>query len=401
MKILIALIIFLGIPLKGSCISDRPLDDRVDSIVQNHSFSIIGWEVGALWQDAGQLFSKDDEQDDDEVGLVVDYFTRARRIRALNSEIATLNNGGSDAALPPLRAELDGLLRKQAAITDTVEAILNKQIEKVLSEQGIYNPLTGWEFRFPSVNFILAELPDLLVISPRDRIESVKEVILKPGLTLEVKEGLEDGIDGQEVVSLVVDLGGIATYPTLVDNEASLRYTIDTIIEEWLHQYLAFKPLGFRYVLDLAGISPDYDVATMNESLAGMVSDEIGSLVYRKYYNGSAGNDALNGEAETEFDREMRETRKTVDDYLERGQIEQAEEYMEQRRQRLESLGYNIRKLNQAYFAFHGTYADTPAFLSPIGLDLRELRDRSDSLEEFLETAAAMTSRQELADSVR
>ncbi len=401
MKILIALIILLGVLLKGSFISDRPLDARVDSIVRSHAFSVIGWEVGALWQDARQFFSRNDKQDDDEIGLVVDYFTRARGIRALNSEIAALDNGGGDTALPPLRDELDGLLEKQDALIDTIERILNKQRGDVLAGQGIYNPFTDLEFSFPPVNFILAELPDLLVISPRDRIESVKQVLLEQGLTLEEKEGIEAGVDDPGVVSLVVEIGGIATYPTLVDNEANLRYTIDTIVQEWLHQYLAFKPLGFRYVLDLSGISRNYDIATMNESLAGMVSKEIGFLVYGKYYSGAAGSTVPVEEAESEFDLEMRETRKTVDAYLERGDIEQAEIYMEQRRRRLVSMGYHIRKLNQAYFAFHGTYADTPAFISPIVLDLRELRDRSDSLEEFLERVASMTSRQELADSVK
>ncbi len=387
--------------MKGSFISDRPFDAGVDIIVRPYAFSIISWEVGALWQDAGQFFSRDDEQDDDEAGLVVDYFSRARRIRALNSEIAALNSGDSDTALPLLRDELGGLLEKQAALIDTVERILNKQIRDVLAGEDIYNPFTDLEFSFPPVNFTLAKLPDLLVISPRDRIESVKQVLLEQGLTVEEKEGIEAGVDNLGVASLVVDIGGIATYPTMVDNEANLRYTIDTIVQEWLHQYLAFKPLGFRYVLDLSGISRNYDIATMNESLAGMVSEEIGSLVYRKYYSGAAGSTVAAGEAESEFDLEMRETRKTVDAYLGWGEIEQAEIYMEQRRRRLESMGYHIRKLNQAYFAFHGTYGDTPAFISPIVLDLRERRDRSDSLKEFLETVASMTSRLELADSVR
>jgi len=82
-------------------------------------------------------------------------------------------------------------------------------------------------------------------------------------------------------------------------------------------------------------------------------------------------------------------------------EIEQAEEFMEQKRQYLASMGHYIRKLNQAYFAFHGTYADRPAFISPIGLELKELRSQSASLKDFLNTVAAMTSRQELRDSIR
>ncbi len=74
---------------------------------------------------------------------------------------------------------------------------------------------------------------------------------------------------------------------------------------------------------------------------------------------------------------------------------------MEQKRKYLELNGHYIRKLNQAYFAFHGTYADSPTSISPIGIELRELRDRSSSLKDFLDTAAAMTHRQHLEESVQ
>jgi hypothetical protein len=39
------------------------------------------------------------------------------------------------------------------------------------------------------------------------------------------------------------------------------------------------------------------------------------------------------------------------------GKVELAEEFMEERRQFFWKKGYHIRKLNQAYFAFHGAYA--------------------------------------------
>ena len=96
----------------------------------------------------------------------------------------------------------------------------------------------------------------------------------------------------------------------------------------------------------------------------------------------------------------MREIRRKVDEYLARGEIEQAEEFMEQKRQYLASKGYYIRKLNQAYFAFHGTYADRPASISPIGLEIKQLRDKSASLKDFLDTVAAMTNSQDLKSSV-
>ena len=133
-----------------------------------------------------------------------------------------------------------------------------------------------------------------------------------------------------------------------------------------------------------------------------MVSKEIGSIVYEKYYSRYEGSTNQNQADESGFDfnHEMREIRKTVDTYLARGEVEQAEEFMEQKRQELASKGYYIRKLNQAYFAFHGVYADSPTSISPIGLELRKLRSQSASLKDFLETVAAMTDRQDLRDSV-
>ena len=59
---------------------------------------------------------------------------------------------------------------------------------------------------------------------------------------------------------------------------------------------------------------------------------------------------------------------------LENGQIDEAEKYMREQRWRLRLGGYNIRKLNQAYFAFRGKYADGPASISPIGEELKEYR---------------------------
>ncbi len=220
---------------------------------------------------------------------------------------------------------------------------------------------------------------------------------------IEELEDIEAEVDNLGVSSLVAELGGFAgVYPSFVTDDASLRFVLDTAIEEWLHKYLAFTPLGFRYLLDLAGISRDYEIATMNETVASMVSKEIGSIVYGRYYPGDGDGDSKGQPADSEFDfnHEMREIRRAVDEYLSRGEIEQAEEFMEQKRQYLASMGYHIRKLNQAYFAFHGTYADSPTSISPIGVELKQLRSQSTTLKDFLDTVAVMTNRQDLKQSI-
>ena len=63
-----------------------------------------------------------------------------------------------------------------------------------------------------------------------------------------------------------------------------------------------------------------------------------------------------------------------ADEMLAQGDVEGAEEYMEERRRFLVSLGYYIRKLNQAYFAFHGSYSTSPTSVDPIGEALQRLR---------------------------
>jgi hypothetical protein len=84
---------------------------------------------------------------------------------------------------------------------------------------------------------------------------------------------------------------------------------------------------------------------------------------------------------------------------LAEGQIESAEQFMNERRDYLAANGYYIRKLNQAYFAFHGAYADSPTSVDPIGTEMKELRRGSASLRGFLDLISAMTSRQALGEA--
>jgi hypothetical protein len=100
---------------------------------------------------------------------------------------------------------------------------------------------------------------------------------------------------------------------------------------------------------------------------------------------------------------ELRITRLRVDELLAEGKVEQAEQYMEERRVFFWENGYRIRKLNQAYFAFYGAYADQPGGASgadPVGAAVRLLRDQSENLAEFLKKIAWMTSFEELQRSV-
>jgi hypothetical protein len=141
--------------------------------------------------------------------------------------------------------------------------------------------------------------------------------------------------------------------------------------------------------MDLLGISRSQDIITMNESLAGIVSSEIGQQVYDKYYASyfpATSNPPSTTASATAFDfnAAMRQIRQNVDADLAAGRIGEAEQYMDEQRDYLQTQGYYIRKLNQAYFAFYGTYADTPAYTDPIGTAIQAIRNQNNSLKDFL-----------------
>jgi len=393
--IVITSLLLIGL-LGVGCNPTPDFHSHLSSIVKPYTFSIAKWEFGTIIDGIKQLIFSEDGEIEDGSSSVAQYFSLTEQIKTINSEIEAINAGNEDGDLALLEAELTTLEEQKAALQNVVERVIKRQVQEVLSQQDI-------KVIFPPLNFQLEKPPYLLVISPRDRIETIRTITLLPSISQAEIEEIEAEVDQLGVSSLVVGVGGLATYPSLVSNSTGLQFTIDTVTEEWLHQYLAFRPLGFLYLLHLAGISRDYEIATINETLASMASKEIGSMVYEQYYSQYENSDSQNQAAESGFDfnREMRRIRRAVDEYLARGEVEQAEEFMEQKRQYLAAKGYHIRKLNQAYFAFYGTYADSPTSISPIGLELRDLRNQSVSLKDFLSTVAAMTSRQDLRESIR
>jgi len=395
------LVCFLG----AGCAPARGFDSSLKSIVEPYRFSIARWESRAIPGRVNRLVFGGHEKVGDGASVVTEYFSLVEQAKALSSKIAQANRGDQHGDLASLQAELDALKERKEALEGEVVRIIEGQIKSTLAQQGITNPFDKYlrlKFCFPPLNFELEKPPHLLVVSPRDRIESIREILLRQDISLEEMEDIEAQVDKLGVSSLVVELGGLgATYPTFVTNEADLQFTIETAVHEWLHQYLAFKPLGFRYLLDVTGISRNYEIATMNETVVSMVSKEVSSIVCERYYSGLGKGTCEKPAVDSEFNREMREIRRAVDRYLAQGEIEQAEEFMEQKQQYLASKGYYIRKLNQAYFAFHGTYADRPASVSPIGVELKQLRSQSASLKQFLDTVAAMTSRQDLIKSIK
>ncbi|MFH1650902.1 MAG: hypothetical protein ABID87_02190 [Chloroflexota bacterium] len=401
--LLVLMMGLLGVFLTAVSCNMPDFDARLRSITAGQRFSIAGWELRTFGEEVGR---QRQPQNAGDAGVVREYFATADHIRELERAGAAVRAGNMPGDAVALETEAGQLEEFNASRKDTVADILARQLRETLAGQGIYHPLyryLRWRVPFPPLNFRLEKPPHLLVISPRDHIESLREIRLKQDLGTSTMNEMESRVDELGVSSLVVTLGGFGgTYPSFVTDEGDLRFTLETAAEEWLHQYLVFRPLGFRYLLDVTGIARNYEIATINETVAGISSREIAAEVYNRYYRTGTESEGPSGSRNNGFDfnAEMRETRSTVDSYLAAGEIEAAEAYMEARRQFLAAHGYYLRKLNQAYFAFHGTYADRPTSVNPIGAEVRALRAQSASLREFLDTAAVLTSRQALRDKL-
>ncbi len=392
--------------LGAGCAATKDFNKRLSQIIKPYRFRIVQWEASTFAEGIRGVIGGRDRAAGDEMEEVRDYFDAVERIKTLTSEIEAIKTGRKTGDLAALEAELSEWQQKRDYLVGAAEKGIAGQIREILSQQGIYHPIDKYvrlKMIFPPLNFKLERPPHLLVISPRERIESMREIVLRQEVAVEDMERIEEEVDNLGVSSIVVGLGGFGgTYPAFVTNEASLRFTVDAAAEEWLHQYLFFKPMGFRYALDVLGLKRDYEIATLNETVASMIGKEIGELVAESYYPELKSTEGEpSKESEFDFDREMREIRRAVDDYLARGEIEQAEVFMEEKRGYLASKGYHLRKLNQAYFAFYGTYADRPTSISPIGEELSRLRKQSSSLKEFLETVSSITSRKDLLQRLK
>ena len=384
------------------------LQDRVQILASRNAFDFFSWISKAtlvkLTQSAigtPRYLSKQEQ-----VSLVNENIHIIREIENTSHEIDLIYSDPNitDPATTSLelRHSLEQLNNRLDAIAPLVEAVLEMQVTDVLNDLQ----LTSFGQPIPWVLYHVTPLPQNLVISRRDKIGAETNYILTPISTSEATD-LENSVDKKlGVSSLVVNIGGLAAYPTMIMRTTALDWLTDTIAHEWIHIYLGQRPLGNNYTTP--------ELRTMNETTASIAGGEIGKLVLQRYYpelssTGSEQLELISHKTQLildEFDyrAEMHTTRVRVDTLLEQGKIQEAEEYMEQRRKVFWDHGYPIRKLNQAYFAFHGSYADTPggaAGEDPVGPAVRALRAKSPSLKSFLERIYTMTTFKELQEAIK
>ena len=369
--------------------------DPIDAVANRNAYDVLGWELRHLPQkwlyklatvfDGGRSRA-------DEDALLSRYFELTADIRSLERAQTACPSGGARRGDGADADRLAESRRERDAIENDVEETLESRISDFLRDEGfVMNPplFSDIDLFFPPLDFELDRPPKVLAVSPRDRIELDRNYLLDPGLGTEAVAAVESETEESGVSALVVNTGGVATYPSVIPELASYRSMVETVIHEWLHQYLVFYPLGRSYF-------SGRETRTLNETVANLAGDELAEMFVQRYGSPVPPPALRQTSAEFDFRAEMRALRLRVDELLAEGRIQEAERLMEAKRDDFEAQGVYIRRINQAYFAFFGAYADTPSSIDPIGPKLERLRDRAGSAVEFVRLARGLSSEADL-----
>ena len=389
----LVLLVLSPLLLRGDIFNLSP----VKELASPYLYDLVEWEaknfLGKWLHKTGRSLPWASLSDEVRLEKVREYFSLNSDIRDLQRRLdeSIIAGKAGKEEIEDLKDTLSGLTRQRSALRKDVEETLESAISSILGDLGFSSRIG---LIFPPVDLRFDTTPKLLVTSPRDRIDRLDNVLLRSSVTLDDREALEDRVfQEQDLSALVTSIGGLATYPAIIPNSTDLRRTLSTMAHEWLHHYFFFRPLGQSY-------NSGRNMTTLNETAADVAGRELGGLAYARlgFDAGETQPEEEESAADQEdptafdFDGEMRKTRLRVDELLAQGKIEEAEAYMEARRLVFVENGFHIRKINQAYFAFNGTYAENPASISPIADQLKELRTLLPDVGEFIGVVAGASS---------
>ncbi|HET7375663.1 MAG TPA: hypothetical protein VFK30_03080, partial [Anaerolineae bacterium] len=253
----------------------------ISRLVGNELFDFMEW-LGDAWQEKASQLSVP----------VQDYLSNAQRSQFVVDFTQLMNDWWSlewqvrqvyaDASIKDPETQTKELRTRRDAVRaeielrrPTAEAIIQQQISSALVDEG----LGGGGEIFPPVAARITPMPYMLIISPRDEIKRVDAEGLQAGLSVDKANRIETQVLSQtNQAALVVPIGGLAAYPTMIEENGDTLWLMQTIAHEWVHNWLDLRPLGYSYLAD----SPV--IRTINETVASIAGDELGLKVMRRYY---------------------------------------------------------------------------------------------------------------------
>ena len=374
--------------------SDNARQSNIDLAVGKHSFSITYWEITNIpkkWLHlAWELFPGNKPTAEERIKIINEYLEVTRKLikeeKLQETESQSLVYRGKSKSYSNRGYQIQELEDRKKTLQGRAEEAVEAVISDVLRKQGL-----GFKANIllPPTDFRFETPPLILVTSPRNKITLKESKLVKNVIDPNIRDHIEKKIEEDNITSaLVDDLAGLGTYPAFVSDKYDLRQVVRTAAHEWLHNYWIFHSFG-RNMWD----SPE--MYTLNETAADLAGNELGDRAFLRLGGTIQNNSSIYSSLEVShphLTRILRETRQTVESLLIQGEIEEAEKLMRESQWTLKLGGYSIRKINQAYFAFRGNYAESPASTSQIGAELKEYRSLFNSTGEFVKSLSKIKS---------
>jgi len=210
----------LGLVLLGS--SNIAFGDRIErvrSFTRGIEFDYLGWTGDAIalkFINSSQGISRYIEPDS-QIKLTYDYLNLISGIHQKERELQVLfadpTINDPLAASEEIKSDLSHLYTQRGLLAPFSEEVLQRQMRAVIADLKI----GPGRQPFPPVLYHNTPLPKALIVSPRDVIKQEADISLIPVLSLEEQVSLEEKVDSElDLSSLVVPIGGVGVYPTMV-----------------------------------------------------------------------------------------------------------------------------------------------------------------------------------------
>ena len=153
--------------------------------MQPYSFNLFGWEIATLHNDLKQRFFSPAPESALNSQSVIHYFSYVAQANTLKSDLRMVQAQKIQGDIELYEARLKEVEAQIKELKPIVEQTIARQISETLADLDIFHPFGDNWFKiiFPPVNFRLEKPLYVLIISPREKIDRIREITITPDIT--------------------------------------------------------------------------------------------------------------------------------------------------------------------------------------------------------------------------
>ena len=242
-SLMITLVFIL--PVRGAVVDPTDQLEQIRAYSRIYEFDYVSWTVSALGRKLIQSTLKVNQYlpQPEKRELILEYLNLRNEVSARQADLVKLlsdpNQENRELRESNLRVELEQKDRLRIDLAPFAEQILQDQLNSALVglDLGVGGQLV------PPVLYKSESDSYALIVSPRDEISQVANLMLVRGLSLDEIITLEGSIEKDlNLSALVVGIGGVGLYPSMIIETGNLDWLLHVVSHEWTHNYLLSGP---------------------------------------------------------------------------------------------------------------------------------------------------------------